>query len=383
LLHVILTTASLEAEKGGVSRTLVELARGLGLAEDIRVTLISADRAGQADIIRYRGSQLPGRTRILDAGGLLPRVWTEARAVRATSTIVHDNGLWHPANLKATAAAHQLCIPLLISPHGMLEPWALAYRGLRKRIALATYQGWALRSARVLLATSHQEADGIRRAGLRQPIAVVSNGIQSPPQPFLRRAAGVRTALFLSRLHPKKGVTELIQAWGRVRPHGWRLRIVGPDDGGYREVLRRAIDSLGLAQNVDLLGGADESEKWQHYAEAELFVLPTYSENFGLVVGEALACGVPVITTTETPWQEVRDRECGWIIPPNLDALEGALRAATALPAGLLNTMGERGRAWVPVTFSWTAVAGRVAGIYRWVAAGCAPGLRPECVTVD
>lgn len=192
----------------------------------------------------------------------------------------------------AAVAACSRNLPFIISPHGMLERWALEHQPIRKQVALATYQKWCLKTANVFHATSASEAENIRRIGLRQPIAIVGNGIESPPHNFSLSPSDARTALFLSRLHPKKGVLELIAAWRQVRPAGWILRIVGPDEANYRQNVSAAIANSGVADSIELCEAADDVQKWQHYAQAELFVLPTFSENFGLVIGEALACGL-------------------------------------------------------------------------------------------
>jgi glycosyltransferase involved in cell wall biosynthesis len=382
VLHIVQTVASLRIAKGGVSRTVTQLSRSLARQADTRVSLISADSAAGHDIESLRRGSPPGLD-FLPPGRIFGDVRRRATKSDASSTVVHDNGVWQLSNLLAAVAAYRARVPLIISPHGMLEPWCLSQRRLRKTVALATYQGWCLRAADAIHATSAEEAENVRRLGLQQPIAVVGNGIDSPPPDFLLTSGTHRTALFLSRLHPKKGALELVAAWRQVCPSGWSLRIVGPDEAGHRQKIVAAIANSGAADSIELCDGADEAQKWQHFSQAELFILPTFSENFGLVIGEALACGLPVITTNATPWKPIEDHGCGWVIDPTVEAIAAALRAATSLPPTALRNMGAQGRLWIPREFSWDQIARRMHELYTWVTRACPSGERPGFVRAD
>jgi glycosyltransferase involved in cell wall biosynthesis len=382
VLHVVQTVASLRIAKGGVSRTVTQLSRALARQANTRVSIISADPAACHDIESLRQGSPPGLD-FLTPGHIFGNVRRRATKSDVSSTVVHDNGVWQLSNLLAAVAADRARVPLIISPHGMLEPWCLSQQPLRKTVALATYQGWCLKAADAIHATSAEEAENVRRLGLQQPIAVVGNGIDSPPPNFLLTPGTRRTALFLSRLHPKKGALELVAAWRQVRPAGWSLRIVGPDEAGHRQKIVAAIANSGAADSIELCDGADEAQKWQHFSQAELFILPTFSENFGLVIGEALACGLPVITTNATPWKPIEDHGCGWVVDPTVEAIAAALRAATSLPPNALRKMGARGRLWIPREFSWDQIARRMHELYTWVTRACPSGERPGFVRAD
>ena len=181
--------------------------------------------------------------------------------------------------------------------------------------------------------------------------------------------------LFLSRLHPQKGLGLLVEAWARVRPAGWRMCVVGPDDGGYREKIKAAVDRAGISDLWTFADAAVGPAKWRWLAEAEVFILPSFSESFGIVVAEALGAGVPVITTTATPWAGLREHRCGWWIEPSVDGIAAALREATALPPEELHEMGRRGAAWAGTEFHWPAIARTMAAAYHWAVHG---GPRPE-----
>jgi glycosyltransferase involved in cell wall biosynthesis len=365
--------------KGGVSRAVTLLSKALG-ESDVRVTVVSADPGAQPEIAALQADRLPPGLEFCTPGRTYQHIRHLAQASNGEPLLVHDNGLWLPSNLMSAAAARRWRVPLIVSPHGMLEPWCLAHRRIRKQLALATYQRWSLGVAHALHATSEDESTNVRRLGLQQPIAVVGNGIESPPEGITAADNARRIALFLSRLHPIKGVLELVEAWRRVRPIGWLLRIVGPDDGGHRRAVEAAIARSGLGDGIELRDAVSHSEKWLHYAQAELFVLPSFSESFGLVVGEALSCGVPVITTTATPWASITTRGCGWLIEPDVGALETALGAATTLSTDALRAMGARGRDWVRQEFSWEEIGRQMRTFYRWVALGCSRAERPDFV---
>jgi glycosyltransferase involved in cell wall biosynthesis len=267
----------------------------------------------------------------------------------------------------------------------MLEPWALSQKPLKKRLALRLFQRRDLETARAFVATAGMEYEHLRRLGLHQPVAVIPNGVTLPAtNPLSMAPAGrpgdrERVALFLSRLHPKKGVLELVRAWSQLAPVGWRLRIAGPDEGGPGGEVTRLVGQLGLEAAIDYVGPMEDEAKAALYREADLFVLPTFSENFGLVVAEALAAGVPVITTRGAPWADLETYGCGWWIETGVPPLVLALREAMALRDAERRAMGERGRAYVR-RFDWEVIAGQTLDLYRWL---LGQGDRPDCVRLD
>jgi glycosyltransferase involved in cell wall biosynthesis len=186
--------------------------------------------------------------------------------------------------------------------------------------------------------------------------------------------------LFLSRLHPKKGVLELIEAWSSVRPNRWRLVVAGPDEGSYRRTVERRLDALGVRGSVELIGEIDDASKSQLYESVDVFVLPTHSENFGIVVAEALAHGVPVITTTGAPWRELETHNAGWWIELTPTALAAAIRSATEVSDEDRRAMGLRGKALVESRYGWENAACHTVNVYRWALGG---GERPGCIIPD
>lgn len=135
-----------------------------------------------------------------------------------------------------------------------------------------------------------------------------------------------------------------------------------------------------LVDEFEFVGAVDGQEKTALCQSADLFVLPTFSENFGVVVAEALACGVPVITTTGAPWQILETHGCGWWVETGTDALVAALREATRTDSEVLRKMGERGRLYAEEAFGWSAIAENMLAVYRWM---LGHGDLPECVQLD
>ncbi len=221
--------------------------------------------------------------------------------------LIHLHGIWQWQIHLAAKAARACSIPYVVAPRGMLEPWSLEQRKWKKRLALWLYQGNDLRRAAALHATAESEAEQFRKLGFKQEIILSPNAVNVPDAlpPSQRQADGKRRALFMSRIHPKKGLVELMEAWSKVNHAQWVLEIVGTDSDGYQKTVEEAARHFGVADSVIFTGPLMDEVKWQAYCRADLFVLPTYSENFGIVIAEALYAHVPVITTKGTPWQEL------------------------------------------------------------------------------
>lgn len=281
---------------------------------------------------------------------------------------VHLHGLWDLRLHRVVRECVLHSIPYVLSPRGMLEPWSLKQKWLKKRFARWLYQDKDLRDATALHATAVSEAEQFRRLGLKNPVIISPNGINIPAKmPIItREATSPRRALFVSRMHPKKGVLELVESWARVRPQNWQCELVytcnGDFERNYEQKVKLRIRELHLDDAFILTGALMDDDKWMAYARADLFVLPTYSENFGIVVAEALYAGLPVITTIGTPWEELKTCNCGWWIPPTVDALSDTLATATTSPE--LASMGARGHALAMEKYTWDNVCKTIIGGY-------------------
>ena len=295
--------------------------------------------------------------------------------------LVHNFGTWTPFNHLVSTRARDNGVPQVFCPMGMLEPWALSQKRLKKRLGLEIYQRHDIACSAAVHATARSEAQNLRALGVKVPLAVIPHGIDVsfgvPKRPSARQGADRKTALFLSRIHPKKGLLELVEAWARLRPHDWRVVIAGPDQDGYQSVVEDAVHARGLQDVLAFAGPVYGEQKSELLALADLFVLPTYSENFGIVIVEALAHGVPVITTTGAPWAELPEAGCGWWVPTGVSSLAEALSEAFALPGSALTDMGIRGRALVEARYTWQAIIRKHIELYTWVLGG---GQRPDFI---
>lgn len=371
-VRVVHTVDTLRADHGGPSRSVTALCSHL--AREVRAVELVAYRRREGEpapilpsnpsvTVRFAAPESAWRPLLSSNSEFSETVM----ASLGNPSLVHNHGLWMPSHHAAAQTARRFGVPLVISIRGMLTVWALDQKRFKKRLAWNLYQEQDLRSARLLHATSEEEVEDIRRAGLRQPVVVLPNGVDIPEREREVSAGAVRRALFLSRLHPKKGLLNLVQAWAQVRPEGWELVLAGPDADSHRAEVERAVRELGVESTTRFLGPVEDEDKWVLYRQSDLFVLPTFSENFGIVVAEALAAGLPAVTTTGAPWSVLSERQCGWWIDVGVEPLTAALREATALTDETRHAMGCRGRSYVEEALSWKRIAEEMAAAYRWV----------------
>jgi glycosyltransferase involved in cell wall biosynthesis len=293
--------------------------------------------------------------------------------------IMHSHGLWVMPNVYPGQAARSANTPLIVSPRGTLSAWALDRGRWKKRVFWRLMQRSAIDNAVCFHATAESEFDDIRRNGFTQPVCVVPNGIDIPDLfPADAGTNRVRKLLFLGRIHPGKGLDILLHAWGEVqrRFSAWELEIVGPDNDGYLAEMRQMASDLRLPR-VYFRGPLFGAGKTRAFQDADIFVLPTRTENFGMTVAEALASGTPAIVSRGAPWGGLENHGAGWWIDIGVDPLIACLEQAMEYSPERLMTMGMSGRQWMQEEFSWDRVATMMLGTYRWIRNG---GEVPEWV---
>lgn len=359
-MKVLLTIASLLPEYGGPARSVSRLAVELE-AMGLDVSVWAADESAIV-------------TPLLSADTAVQRLSGNVAAVLdkfGKSGVVHDNGLWWAHNHSIARRAAKRGIRRLVSTRGALEPWARNHKRLKKSLAWWFYQREDLRSANWHHATAPAEAN-LSLMQLNVPVCVIPNGVDIPK--YLRPLGETislsvnnqrKIALFLGRIYPIKGLLMLVEAWSRVRPTGWVLHVAGPDEAGHRREVESAIDAAGLGQVISFLGSIEGEAKDAVFYNSDLLVLPSHSENFGVVVAEALAHGVPVLATKAAPWAGVLEHGCGWWVDTSVEGIVKGLFAATSVDTAELKLMGAKGRSWVEAEFGWKGVATQFIDIYE------------------
>ncbi|MBV5329443.1 MAG: glycosyltransferase [Chlorobium sp.] len=384
-MDIFFTIADIAPESGGPSRSVPSIAKHLSMQNGMNVSLLALDsasyRSPPAENFNFAVNYFPfddsrlGKLRsILRMRGHL----SDQVKAHVGSSIIHDQGIWQLNNHAAVAVAKKTATPIIVSLRGMIEPWSMSQKKLKKKIAWNLYQERDLNSVNLLHATAQQEAQNAANLGLRKPVAIIPNGVEVPQ--WRKRTVSMdaeKTIFFLSRVHPKKGLLNLVSAWQQVKELGWKIVVAGPDEAGHKHEVMSAINAAGLQDCFEFIGPIDDTAKWDWYFNADLFVLPTFSENFGIVIAEALACGVPVITTTGTPWQELNTHNCGWWVDVGVEPLVEALRHAISLSVSERAEMGRRGRRLIEEHYSWGKISQEMIAVYAWL---LGKGPKPDCI---
>jgi len=304
--------------------------------------------------------------------------------------IAHINGIYtYPVTIGARFA-RRLKKPYIIAIRGGLEPWVYKQKHLKKRVFFSTILKPLLRDADCIHVTSEGEMQSCIALGLKGPFTIIPNGIN--PDDFAHlpgpteakevwpRLKGKKLILFLSRLAKEKGLDMLLDVWFRItqkHPHAL-LVIAGPDDRGYQKHICKIIQRGKLSQSVFILGNITGHKKLMLYSGSDIFILPSYSENFGNVVAEALACGIPVITTEGAPWKDIDLFDCGKWVPVQAEAIEEALCSLLKMPPAMLAEMGQRGRSLICKNYTWDVAARRMKNVYNCILEKKEIPLHPE-----
>lgn len=262
-------------------------------------------------------------------------------------------------------------IKLVTAPRGTLSPWSIAKGKWKKRLFGAFLQYPALRLTDMFHATSEKEYEEIRAQGYKQPVAIVPIGMDLPSisGEFKVQSSELEKPLkrvvFFGRLHKVKGVDRLLLAWEKVARDGWELVIAGPDCG-MLDALKGIVAERKLPR-VSFVGEINGHAKYEFLSTGDICVLPSNTENFGITVAEALACGTPVIASQGTPWEGLEREKCGRWVPIGVEPMAEALHEMIGMNDGERRKMGERGREWIVRDFSWESIGAKMKAAYEWL----------------
>jgi glycosyltransferase involved in cell wall biosynthesis len=379
ILHVI---SGLDPENGGPTFALVGLAAAqqrAGLDVSVMATWQIKSGFPLAERLRAAGVKVE---LIGQAHGKLSRHPDLAAAVDravASADVVHAHALWEEIQHQASRAAQRRGVPYVVTPHGMLAPWSLSQGGLVHRLGKSAYLAWRLRKnldrATAIHFTTPAERDlvaplRLRTQSLIEPVGIDFSEFETLPERGLFRAkysqlAGRPMVLFLSRLSPQKGLDVLIPAFARLEDDAI-LVLAGPDYDNYHLSVRDWIAQHKLADRVIVTGMLHGRERIEAFRDADLFVLPSHHENFGIVVAEAMAAGTPVVISREVNiWHEVVEAGAGAAVPGGaVDELASELTRWLADDA-LRTAAGEKARIFAREHYDWQNIANRWVGHYQ------------------
>jgi glycosyltransferase involved in cell wall biosynthesis len=361
-MHVLHFCPSIDTRYGGPSRTVVSLCNYLSL-NDIEVTLLS----------NFRNSiPINENVKVLNFNSP-SKIFTVISFYKMfvglfnNISLVHIHGIWNIYHIFIALYCILKKKNFVIHPRGMLEPWPLKQKFFKKKISLILYQNFILQRASRIIATSEMEKHNLSNIlSIPKKIAVVHNGCYLGEEaiPEVNRDGIVpQKFLFLSRLHEKKGIEILIESFKiitKIFPHT-SLTIAGNGEKKYTNFLKSLIK--GYEGKIFFIGEVADENKLNLYLKHHIFVLPTYSENFGIVVLEALSCSMPVITTNATPWKIIEELKCGWITEPDIDLLTGALLESCNLSSFNYCQMSKNS-SFVSKKYTWPAIALSTIKIY-------------------
>jgi poly(glycerol-phosphate) alpha-glucosyltransferase len=384
---VVFLTASVSHSAGGLFDAVRGLAGSLRDNGDYPVQVFGLhDRNTEAD--RGAWGDVPVRTFEVAgpaAFGFAPGL--ERALEAAHPEIVHVHGLWMYPSVVSLRWAKSGS-PYIVSPHGMLDPWAAKNSRWKKRFAGALYENRHLRGAACLHALNQAEADAFRAYGLRNPVCVIPNGVETPasrptvPAPWEDRLPkDARVLFYIGRLHPKKGLRALLQGWSTVqrdaKRSGWQLVIAGWDQDGHEQELRALASTLGLNESAHFVGPQFGELKAACFHAAGAFILPSVSEGLPMTVLEAWAYGLPVLMTPRCNLPEGQTAHAALVMEPDADSIAQALRRLFSMSEAERESTGARGRRLVEERYLWSEIAQKMAAVYDWV---LGTGPRPGCI---
>ena len=299
--------------------------------------------------------------------GAMKREWLEILN-NVKPNIVHINGCWTPQCAWVQKWSQALNYKVLLTPHGMLEPWIIKRNYWTKKLpALILYQKKAVCKADYIHATAKSEKEHILQLGYNDKVEVIPNAVNVESIEMKDSWKKTKNILYLSRIHEQKGINFLIEAAYRLKKEleGYKIIFAGEGEPAYIATLKQMTVDLGVQEQVVFVGGVYGNEKWKLFRGADVFILPTFSENFGIAIAEALASGTPVITTEGAPWKDLIKYGCGWSTEIGTAATVNAIKEFLMLDEDAVERMGRNGRRLIEEKYSINAMAEKMMELYK------------------
>jgi glycosyltransferase involved in cell wall biosynthesis len=375
VLHVI---SGLRQTAGGTVTALLGLAdaqRRQGLHVAIAASFVRPED-DEAASLRAAGLEVHQIGPCRDPRSRHAQIGAWIEQLARDADVVHIHALWETIQHAAARRCQRLGVPYVITPHGMLDPWSLAQGALKKKLYIALRLRRNLNRAAAIHFTTTTERDLVMGPlRLKAPAVVEPNGLDLsefdslPPRGTFRarfpQIGQRRAVIFLGRLHHKKGLDLLIPAFARGAPADAILVLAGPDDDGYQRKVEQIIEENDLASRVVFTGMLRGRERVEALVDADLFVLPSYQENFGIAVIEALAAGCPVVISDQVNIHtEITAARVGAVVPTEVGALSMEI-ASWLNDAKLREDVGRRGPAFVRERYDWNRIARDWVTIYE------------------
>ena len=373
-MKILSFISSIDLSSGGPSRSVPMLVKGLAeLGVDITLATI---RSKDMNIHALEGTT--AKLKVFEPSFSNKDIAQYLRDEQFQ--LIQIQSMWELPYHKMMVEARKQGIPYIVTPRGMLDPWSLAYKKWKKKLAWWLYQRNDVQKAACVFTTAQMEAGHVSELGITTIKSVIPNGIETDGYPCKTSIEDVKKqVLFLSRVHMQKGIDLLIEAWKHIHSDfiDWQLLIVGNGEAEYINSLNRKVENLGLVDSVKILPPVFGNSKIQLYQQSALFCLPSYSESFGMVIAEAMSCGTPVITTTNCPWNILNDTKTGWCIDLSVDNLESALREGLTMRPTDLYEMGQKASNLIYENFDYRSVTRKTLRLYEWLLNGAE---KPEFV---
>jgi glycosyltransferase involved in cell wall biosynthesis len=293
-----------------------------------------------------------------------PRLATLLSSYVAWADVVHLTGVYNFPTFPTVLMCRRAGKPLIWSPRGALQRWEKSRRRGLKGLWDFSWYHLADRPKLTLHFTAEEEArESLARLANLQA-AVIPNGVAVPSLLNRSQSNGRLRLLFIGRLDPKKGIEALLRACRLLKGEGqakWHLTIAGWGDPAYVDLLQHDVTRLGLEQDVSMVGKVLAEAKKRLFESSDVLIVPSHTENFAIVVAEALAHGVPAIASKGTPWSALEDKQCGLWVENDPESLHRAICKIREMP---LVEMGQRGRDWMQAEFSWASVTKTMLDLY-------------------